>query len=111
MNVLITGIDGFIGKNLRFHLDQYVGVNILKFRHGDNFEILENEHFWKFKKIGTGGELLFIMRPLAGSWKSYVLLEKLFLKILKISSKNGVETLHLILNDAWIHQCETLADI
>ena len=42
MNILITGIDGFMGRNLRFHLDQRLGAKILPFRNGDSFAILES---------------------------------------------------------------------
>lgn len=40
MRVLVTGAQGFIGKNLIVHLSEMVGVEVLSFVRGDNIEVL-----------------------------------------------------------------------
>ncbi len=40
MRVLVTGAQGFIGKNLTVHLSEMVGVEVLSFVRGDNIEVL-----------------------------------------------------------------------
>tara|TARA_B100000787_G_scaffold161461_1_gene141296 strand:+ start:536 stop:1657 length:1122 start_codon:yes stop_codon:yes gene_type:complete len=41
MRILVTGADGFIGKNLTVHLDELDGVVVHKFVRGDTFQALE----------------------------------------------------------------------
>ena len=40
MRVLVTGAQGFIGKNLIVHLSEMVGVEVLSFVRGDSIEVL-----------------------------------------------------------------------
>ena len=40
MRVLVTGAQGFIGKNLTVHLSEMVGVEVLSFVRGDSIEVL-----------------------------------------------------------------------
>ncbi len=42
MKVLITGANGFIGKNLIFHLQEMDNIEIIKFDKDDNFDILKD---------------------------------------------------------------------
>ena len=40
MRVLVTGAQGFIGKNLVIHLSEKVGFEVLSFVRGDSIEVL-----------------------------------------------------------------------
>ena len=40
MRILITGSDGFIGKNLVSHLNKKDGIDIFHFNRGDSFDSL-----------------------------------------------------------------------
>jgi len=42
MNILITGSNGFIGKNLRSHLQEIPEIKIIEYDIEDNFEKIEN---------------------------------------------------------------------